>query len=145
MTEDQTDPTLGPDGTAAVGLNPGRCAFIWNPYEAVDPSRRVRCTARADEEHAHHWSSVEDEHWTDATREALLAALPVQALAKPQSALPIRLAPPREERPTEPTEAQIEAGLIAFHEAIVESTGVHSARESWRGEVTAAIRAALSA
>lgn len=139
-----TDQT--PTATDEVDLNPGRCTYTWTPSTPSDFYRApVRCTNRADLEHAHHWSSVEQEHWADATRKAVLAALPTQALTKPESALPIRLVPPSEERPTEPTEAQLEAGLTAFYEAIVESTGVHSGRESWRDEVTAAIRAALSA
>jgi hypothetical protein len=158
MTEDQTDPTLGPDGTAAVDLNPERCSFTWTPGADTPLGRRgmdrVRCTARIDDvNHSHHWSSVAQDRWIDETLVTFREAIaPSATLTKPLEALPLpmRDLPPLEEEQRasekpEPTEEQIAAGVAAFHAELTSQGMGWTSPEDWRDEVTAAIRAALSA
>lgn len=80
MTEDQTDPTLGPDGTDAVDLNPERCSFTWTPGADTLLGRMgfdtARCTSRIDEvNHGHRWDSREQDDWIRATHANIAAVL----------------------------------------------------------------------
>ena len=75
---DEDDPTLGPDGTEAVDLDPTGCPYTWTPGADTPLGKlfdRVRCTRPIHDGDDHHWDSREQEERTERVRARLIEAM----------------------------------------------------------------------
>ncbi len=92
-----TDPTLGPDGTDAVDLDPEGCAYTWTPGPDTPLAQRftrVRCTRPRHDDDRHHWDAREQEERTERVKARLLEGMGLEAaLIRPLEATPILIRP----------------------------------------------------
>lgn len=94
--EAEADPTLGPDGTEAVDMDPTGCPYIWTPGPTSALSQmfeRVRCTRPIHDDDRHHWDAREQRERSARVTDNLLAAMGPEhaALTKPLTKTPITI------------------------------------------------------